>query len=350
MNQLHSQNNNASSKAKRIEWVDTGKFFCIMFVMLSHLESGTDGMRSFYTPFFLTSFFFLSGYVYKEPASFKELFYKKVKGLFIPWFIFSHFNILLSQVITLKEHRNLLEQFMWNWLQIRGKDDGLWFVAALFITFFPFYFIIKNNKPHKAIFLSAALSAISIVYTKVTSPDLFPWNSVCLPWHIEYIFQAMLWMVLGYYFKVYGETLFDKYNSIRTCTFSWLVYIAVIFSFDGAYPIWVLIPLGYLKTILGILSLLALCKLLKPNQYIQFVGSNTLTYFGLHGKVFAVLEKLMSVFAGKIYQNILANGLASNVFAVILTIVLSLILIIPAAIINQYFPWVLGRTKAKTAQ
>lgn len=64
---------------KRIEWVDIGKYICIMFVMLSHLESTTEVLDKFYSPFFLTVFFFLSGYVYRQPSSFKEHMDKKIK-------------------------------------------------------------------------------------------------------------------------------------------------------------------------------------------------------------------------------------------------------------------------------
>ena len=225
-----------SNKGKRIEWIDIGKFICIMFVMLSHLESGTEGLRRMYAPFFLTVFFFLSGYVYREGFSFKEHLIKKVKGLFVPWFVFSHFSILLSQFISLKEKRNLLEQLMWNWLQIRGKDDGMWFVAALFIAYIPFYFFVKWKRPCAMIIMSISLSVISVVYTKVVTPEIFPWNTTCLPWHIEYVFQAMLWMMLGYYFKFYGECIFDKYNTKLTCVFLWVVYLFFIYAFSGDYP------------------------------------------------------------------------------------------------------------------
>ena len=334
-----------SNKGTRIEWIDIGKFICIMFVMLSHLESGTDSLMRVYGPFFLTGFFFLSGYVYREVLTFKEHFIKKVKGLFVPWFVFSHFNILLSQIITLKERRSLLECLMWNWLQIRGKDDGMWFVAALFITYIPFYFFVKQKRPRVVIILSVLLSLISIIYTKVAMPEFFPWNTVNLPWHIEYVFQAMLWMLLGYYFKIYGEYIVDKYNNKLTCVVLWGAYLFMVYAFSGDYSNWINIPLEYLVSALGILSIISLCKLVKSNKYFMFVGANTLTFFGLHGKVYAVLEKLMAVFAGEIYQVILKNSLLSNIFAIMLTVLLSLILIIPAMIINKWFPWVLGRTR-----
>lgn len=97
---------------KRITWVDTGKFIGIMFVMLTYLESGSDFLDTFYQPFFLVIFFFLSGYVYKQPTTIKEHLLKKIRELFIPWFIFSNFNILLSALITLKGDRNTVSELI----------------------------------------------------------------------------------------------------------------------------------------------------------------------------------------------------------------------------------------------
>lgn len=227
---------------QRIEWVDIGKFICIMFVMLSHLESGSYLLDRFYQPFFLTVFFFLSGYVYRPTASFKEHMTKKIRGLFLPWLIFSNFNILLSMVMTLKGDRNFASEFFWNLLQIRGHGDGIWFVAALFVAFIPFYFIIKwgnsedGGKPWRAIALSFLLSLASVIYTHLLPNNVFPWRDAALPWHLEYIFQAMFWMVLGYYFKnavlkdgVGIEKLFDRFDTAIHRAIIWVCYLLAVF-------------------------------------------------------------------------------------------------------------------------
>ena len=130
-------------RKKRIEWVDTFKYVCIIMVMLSHLETRTEVWRAFYTPFFLTAFFFTAGYVYKPKGSFKEFMFKKFRQLFIPWLFFSVFDIVLSQMISFNAHESLLEELMRNFLQIRGQGDLIWFVAALFVAFVPFYFFIQ---------------------------------------------------------------------------------------------------------------------------------------------------------------------------------------------------------------
>lgn len=139
--------------SKRIEWVDVVKYICILMVMLSHLEARTDVWSAFYTPFFLSAFFFVSGYVYKPKDSFNRFLYKKFRQLFVPWLVFNVFNILLSQALSFNEHAGLLPELTWNFLQIIGKGDGIWFVAALFVAFIPFYFFInwyENRYENKA--------------------------------------------------------------------------------------------------------------------------------------------------------------------------------------------------------
>lgn len=64
-------------QAKRIEWVDIVKYVCIIMVMLSHLETRTEIWSAFYTPFFLSAFFFAAGYVYKPNNSFGVFLDKK---------------------------------------------------------------------------------------------------------------------------------------------------------------------------------------------------------------------------------------------------------------------------------
>lgn len=106
--------------------------------------------------------FFVSGYVYRPMGNFRTFLYKKIRQLFIPWLIFSVFNILLAQIFSFNQHESLLAELKWNFLQIRGKGDELWFIVALFVAFIPFYFFIKyyeeiNAKFYKKIILFALL-------------------------------------------------------------------------------------------------------------------------------------------------------------------------------------------------
>lgn len=92
---------------------------------------------------------------------------------------------------------------------------------------------------------------------------------------------------------------------------------------------------------LGIFAIVSLCKVLKSNRYVAFVGANTLTYFALHGKLYAVIQKVLGRFGA--YEALLSNEITSSIVAVGITVVMSVFLIIPAMIINKWFSWVLGR-------
>jgi len=339
---------------KRITWIDTVKFICIMFVMLSHLESRTIIQYLFYDPFFLACFFFVSGYVYKPNNNFNNFLYKKFRGLFIPWLFFSNFNILLSHLISFNSHGSISQEMLRNLLQVRSYDDGVWFVAALFITFIPFYFFIdryekssKSNKSITLIAISFAFSFASIFYEKNFFSDFFPWQSTALPWHLEYIFQANFFMVLGYLYRT--KSIEEKVNPWKKPGYAilgWILYIVIAFT---PYNLAIHIPqilsmlLNYVLSILGVSLIISLAQQIPSNKYIAFVGQNTLIYFALHGKCYSIIQTCLHRFAQTPYQALLDNTLYSSLTAIVITIILSVILIIPAKFINRYLPFIMGK-------
>lgn len=339
------------------------KYICIIMVMLSHLEANTDLWYAFYSPFFLSAFFFVSGYVYKPKENFKGFLYKKIRQLFVPWLFFSLFNILLSQIISFNQHESLLTELKWNFLQIRELGDEIWFVAALFVAFIPFYFFIDwyEGKPSKlngggysrcktAILIAWALSVASVLYLKLIPEDVLPWNSGALPWHMEYMFQAMFFMVLGYMFREKFERWLDEHNTPKSRIIVWIIYLIAVYVpyFEKIkMPLLIGIAYDYMAALLGITAVVMVSKSIIPNHYINYVGQNTLIFFALHGKAYSVIQTLLKKFAGGIYAAILGNTIASSAFALVFSLLLSVLLIIPAYIINRWFPFIMGRTRKR---
>lgn len=345
---------------RRIEWVDIVKYSCIIMVMLSHLETKTEIWQAFYTPFFLTAFFFTAGYVYKQKASFKDFIYKKFRQLFVPWLTFSIFDIALSQVISFNTHESFLEELKWNFLQIRGHGDQIWFVAALFVAFIPFYFFIQwyeaeslkvnGRTVQVAMLLAWLLSFVSVLYKRLTPASIFPWNSTSLPWHIEYMFQAMFYMALGYIFRHNMEKKFDEYNSPRmrgTALIIYLLLVYIPFIEKIKMPMIVDIMYQYIVSIVGIFTLILICKTVKTNKYINYVGQNTLIYFALHGKAYSVIQTLLYRFMRNLYIMILDNVVMSSIFCFVFALVLSVILMVPTYVINRWCPFIIGRKCSK---
>lgn len=340
---------------KRVPWADVAKYICIMWAMLSHLEANTSFLHNFYSPFYLCGFFFVSGYVYSHKTGFGQFFAKKVKGLFVPWLFFSVLNILLSQILTFNEHSSLLEELKWNFLQISSKGDGVWFVAALFAAFVPFYFFIskyeksRKQKKDKFFFIIIAfmLSLISELYCKYMDPNFLPWGTNTLPWHMEYIFVVMFWMTLGYLFKGECEKIFDEYIKTIFVFIMSVVYIIIIY-FPYIYECGIKnnilgVLFSYITSFLGVFLLVYTSKKITPNKYLLYIGQNTLICFAIHGKIYSIIQTILKRITVLRYTEILENVMASSVFAICFAVILSFILIIPIYIINRWFPFLLGR-------
>jgi fucose 4-O-acetylase-like acetyltransferase len=136
---------------KRIEWVDIAKFICALFVIIIHLESNTSLLGKFYEPFLLNGFLFLSGYTFRFRDGFPSFLARKIRQLLIPWLFFGLMIVISGNIYSPSpdSHSGILNDLFWFLVQIREKNDAMWFVAALFISYIPFYFLVKFYIEHK---------------------------------------------------------------------------------------------------------------------------------------------------------------------------------------------------------
>ncbi|MBR4461158.1 MAG: acyltransferase family protein [Erysipelotrichaceae bacterium] len=341
-------------RKKRIEWVDIAKFIGIFFVMLSHFESCPSFLREFFTPFYLAIFFFCSGFTYRHKEGFFDFFKKKVRQLVLPWFIYSNLNIILSNILSFKEHASDFKTELFrNLLQIRYYDERLWFIPALFSAYLVFYFVIrwyeKKQEKGQLLLLCAVLAFLRKIYKQFMDPELLPWKLINLPWHIDYIPTAMLFMVLGYLFRD-TETSFDekldwKKKLLIVAAYLFLVYYPYV---TGVSFAWFLdFFYDHICHILGIILVVMAAKKTPANRLLLYIGSNTLIYFCLHNKAITALEACFRHFVSGPYQSLAANPLLSALFCFAMTAVVALILLIPTMFINRYLPWTVGRTASR---
>lgn len=193
-----------------------------------------------------------------------------------------------------------------------------------------------------------ALSFISTVYTRMFPDDVFPWGSAALPWHLEYIFQAMFFMVLGYVFKEQMEERFDKANTfvfrVILCG-SYLLMVYAPNAFGLSLPVMGDIFYTYLCQIVGILLVVAVSKRIRAGAYMKYIGQNTLICFALHGKMYSALQTLLRK-TGSMYETILADMWMSTAFSMAFALLISVLLIFPIYVINRYTPFIVGRGRS----
>jgi len=378
---------------KRIRWVDVLKFVCMFFVMHNHMSNAPqlafDGFAAVYVPFFLFGFFFASGYVYKR-APFKSFIRKKLLGILLPW---AAFAVILPLLKTVVVGGNGFTSLVGNLLQIRGESDSLWFLAALFISFIPFYFIEKYLSRRTGFILCGVLTVASAFYVKFAPPisyNIFGFSAATnsLPWHLESVFAADLFMLLGLCYKGKAEAYSEKFVKPQIFLAVFAAYLAVVityFAFTGrqlginsyggkdvySFFIWIV------AVSLGLIALVIFSKLLKPNKFILYVGANTLLYYALHieienlilhlpGYAFYGLENgqyysLLNIFSDFVLDKYCASNAnlftVCNIVAYIVVysgaVAISMAVVsVPVYIIDNFLPFLVGkrypfRTKAR---
>lgn len=160
------------------------------------------------------------------------------------------------------------------------------------------------------------------------------------------MFQAMFYMVLGYMFRHNFEELLDSHNTLAIRIVATILYILIVFIPFFArieMPLLIDIVYQYAASFVGIFTLIMIAKKVKSNQYINYVGQNTLICFALHGKVYSIIQTVLKKVTTGFYTTVLNSTVASSIFCFALSLVLSVILIIPAYIINRWFPFIVGR-------
>lgn len=330
---------------ERIEWIDILKGISIIMVVIGHIDYCPMFLNYFFDPFFLTAFLFCYGYTFNSSISLKEFSKKRIKTLLIPLIFFSLLIILTRYIFTLSEHNGLIIDLKQMLLQIRGQGDDLWFIALMFIASFPFYFIsklVKNRKVYIPILVLCFCS--SYIYDRVCG--------IALPWHLQIVGSAILYMGIGYYCNKWKVQLNIK-RDIKGSIFvvlATIIYIVSIFinisilkntsftfySYSNNIVMYIII------TVLGLIMSISVAKYISKSNILSFFGKNTLLIFALHGKIERVLIVLTNSILSKEVLEV-NNSLNNFVVTISITIITLVILIIPIKIINKYFPFLLGR-------
>ena len=324
---------------KRVLWVDIVKGMCMFFIIMSH--SHTPKIYSYiYTPFFLSTFFFTSGYTFNQRSNFASFFLHKCKSLLIPYFCFGIINAFLAFLVDgdsfLFRLRGLL-------LSPKGNDD-LWFIMCLFIMQCMFYFVWKlyyivNHKSKKIIYADFIIGIVSILFS-ILGYEIAKHIPFGIPYQITTSAIQLPYMTFGFIWKK------EDIKEIELKPLLILIVLYIVFSLTisndisihrDSYEYFALyIPEG----LLGVYIIASLSRMIaRSGEWISkalvFVGANTLVYYAFQSKFIRLLDLFISYFNVKISYYVLCP-----LYAVLGCFALAL----PAYIVKKYFPFLLGKT------
>ncbi len=203
-------------KKDRYTYIDAAKGVGAILVIIGHL-----GINYYLTlwiyMFHMPLFFFISGFLEKEPENLKIDIVHKAQRILYPYF---SFGILLSVIFSSifdfcggnYRHcdimRKLVALLYGNYIDENNYNNTLWFLAALFSTYLLFRtvnFLSKNN------FQRILYICISVILGLIAKNILISNNGIRLPWCIDIALFALAFYMGGYYYKKY-ENKFYKYK------------------------------------------------------------------------------------------------------------------------------------------
>lgn len=322
---------------KRINWLDTTRGLAFLMVIYCHLDYCDSQIMRFFSPVFLTMFFFVSGYLFKENWSFSKVFEQRTRTILLPFLIWGSVLILTRCVLTFKDEQPSVAESFLSMLLQDGANRDLWFVAALYTFSIVFYWVLRwCGSGTKLLVVCTILFILNTVYDR--------WlHGPFILWYVHLTGYGCFYMGLGKWYRQREE----KVNKIASKWLVWLalvVYVAYIYIFDFhvSYGSSNLIVDAIFITLIGIFAMTYLCKWYAGrSKFLLYVGANSLLYFVLHGKCFMLLQTILS----KVLEmtDISLSYIGHDIMGFVITFLDALILIIPVWLVNRYVPQTLGR-------
>jgi len=293
----------------RIHWIDVARGIGIIFIIYAHVLGSHDFRYLFYS-FHIPLFFFLSGVVYnhKKYINFLIFLRKSVKGLLIPYFIFSFIFYILwlirlrADLFSPESIRQFLSIFYGNSNNnLMLFNDTLWFLPTLFVTRLLFAGIAKFSTKAKSLILTLFLFSIFGYLLSIFA------SNIKLPFGAETSISAVVFYGLGflYYQSEKAKLLLSKYKYFLFIPLLIIGgYISTIdFNTYGQQIDMRLSHLNnyfffYIAAFCGIFAWISFSVIINKNSWLEKLGRNSLILFVWHPLVFTYLPMILKAVLG----------------------------------------------------
>jgi fucose 4-O-acetylase-like acetyltransferase len=391
----------------RLHWIDVLKGIGIMLVVFAHYSLPT-ALDTYIFSFHMPLFFFISGFLFdfgKYAESAANFVKGRFRSLIVPYFCFALLTCLFyflldtvfqSGVVNIDFFNNSVIYGFYSILYALGPlvsyNPPLWFLSCLFVTELLFYGIAKKyyGESKKLVLLLIIAGVIGYLYS-VYVPFRLLWNA-------DVALSAVVFYGAGNLFRKFteqGEKLTadsetglktglktELKTGLKTGLKTELKTDLVLksdskfrerYSQDGKFfpGIFILLNLLYLGYLLifpttdklnmnvlkygnffslyllafsGIFTFVFLSKKIGSSKVLEYYGRNSLIVLALHFPLKDVLTKLAVLTVGIEFECFYCK----TALALSLTI-LNLLCLIPVIfLINNYFPFLLGKKRYST--
>lgn len=317
---------------KRLEWLDVLKGIGIILVAIGHIYSNTviyNWLYSFHMPLF----FFAAGWLYKK----SEILYnikRRVQTIVLPYFLFGLLILVYWQLVERKfrdSSMSFIDAFIgllrgqYNYLDF---NVHLWFLPAFFVTVV-FYNILSKLGGNKIAYLISTL--MSIVYI------LFPLSY--LPWGIDRMFMYIGFYAIGNVLANLKADQFIQKKHIAVKASAAILFLGINFSL--AYFNLTKGIMWYITAMFGVIACVIISLIINKNAVLQYLGRISLVVLCIHGPVYRIIVKAMSI-----PLHMTTDALRSNFFLAMIVVAVTLIICsIAYEIILRIMPVMIGKKR-----
>lgn len=290
------------SNSTRLDYIDTCKGILIVMLIFCHINSMArevlpdcsmeklsmlDVTKYLYAPYFMQTFFFITGFCSNFNKPMKSFLISNVKRLIIPLIVFATIDQLFNSIVF---------KVNFFFVEVLGKEffyliELFWFLPALFLAKFLMFFIRKITL---IIYQAGIVCMIFMFATFFIKYHFHAFNF--LHWHNA--LSMLPFLYVGYIFKEYN--LFNRIGklSIIIISLSYFVIVGFLYYSNRLVPYythfhhytWSYAPLYLWLAFSGSIMIIFISKLLPSTKLITYLGKNTIVVYGMH---FTILSSVI---------------------------------------------------------
>lgn len=252
-----------------------------------------DVTKYLYAPYFMQTFFFITGFCSNFTKPLKSFLISNTKALIIPLIVFATIDQLFNSIVF---HKNFL------FVEVLGKEffyliELFWFLPALFMDKFLIYCILKTTQEislQVGIVCMIFLFATLFIQYRFHAYNYFHWHNAL---------SMLPFIYVGYIFRMHN--LFNRIGSrLQNCiSISYIVIVAVLLITNRLVPYYthfhhytyVYVPVYLWLAFSGSIGIINISKLITSIQWISYLGKNTIVVYGMHFTTLSIVILLLKL-------------------------------------------------------
>lgn len=328
-----------NADSARLAWIDVLKGIGIILVVTGHVYSNQIIYRWIYS-FHMPLFFLAAGWTYREKSFLMDI-KRRVQSIVIPYISFGLLILVYWQLIE----RNFRESTEMNFVSaLRGLLSGeyryldfnvhLWFLPCFFVTVVSFnIFVNIGVKLGIDKILAYCFSIMAcIVYTFFSLPDL--------PWGFDKLFAYIGFYAVGcilHGFK--ADAVLRKTPLILQIVFAGFL-LAV--NFGLSYAGLTTGVMWFITAFIGITAVGTISIVINHSNILQYLGRISLVVLCVHGPIYRVIIKLVSIPLGMDTDTVRENFMLSMLVVGLTMAICSFVY----EVVSRIAPWMIRKRSA----